>query len=193
MAVEKEALRFAMVCLTLSSVKKPLPPASGAPVKTRPPRSAAPLIRRQVTTTLAALARKTGALDPEVIEHWGEIVGPELEKLCRPVKIKRYKNAETLHVSVPHDAAKMRVQYAQTQILARAAQYLGRRNLTRIAFDVTGQAKEKKQPRWKSRNISRPLIEAENAQQKAVALPPARSLDEALNRLRRSVSQGRKP
>ncbi|MEM9233006.1 MAG: DciA family protein [Pseudomonadota bacterium] len=160
-----------------------LPPRSEPPVKTRPVRRAAPAVRRQMLTTLSALARKTGVLDPGGMEHWGESVGPELEKLCRPVRIRKQKNAETLVVSVPNGAAAMRVQYAQAQILARAKTHLGRHQLTRIAIEQTGMAATK-EPRWKSRHMapvattSEPVVEA-----------PAETLDEALARLAKSFGR----
>lgn len=160
-----------------------LPPRSELPVKTKPVRRAAPPLRKQMLTTLSALARKTGVLDPEVIEHWGEIVGPELEKLCRPVRIRRQKTAEILVLAVPSGAAAMKVQYNEAQILARARQHLGRHSLTRIAIEQTGSA-SKKEPRWKTRHMTPPTP---GSQAPAGPERPAESLDEALERLRLSL------
>lgn len=155
------------------------PTPSIPPVNTRAVRQAAPPVRRQIATTLAAMARKAGILDPEVIEHWGEIIGPELEKLCRPVRIKRMKKTETLVVSVSSGAAAMRVQYAEKDILARAASHLGRRGLTRLAIEQTGAAA--REPRWKSRSVS-----AANAAPTVAPLAPE-TLDDALEQLRHSL------
>lgn len=154
------------------------PNPSDPPVKTRSVRSAAPAIRRSVGTTLAEMARKAGFLDPAAIEHWGEIVGPDLEKLCRPVRIRKYKNAETLVVSVSSGAAAMKVQYAEKEILARAATHLGRQGLTKLSIEQTGTAA--RAPRWKSGNIKAPKRAAPPPE------PPAETLDEALARFERS-------
>ncbi|WP_370339298.1 DUF721 domain-containing protein [Parvularcula marina] len=170
-----------------------LPPRSELPVKTRAPRRAAPVIAKPVMTTLAALARKTGALDPAVIEHWGEIVGPEFEKLCRPVRIRRQKNAETLVIAVSSGAAAMRVQYAEAEILARAKLHLGRQGIRKIAIEQTGM--KSKGPRWKTRHFGEPAQTTVQApgvprgQAPAKAERPAETLDEALDRLRLSVNR----
>ena len=168
-----------------------VPPQPEPPVNTRRVRAAAPPVRRQMLTTLSALARKTGLLDPGVIENWEEIVGPELFKLCRPVRIRKQKNVETLVVAVPNGAAAMRVQYTADRILARAQSYLGRHALKKLAIEQTGATADRK-PRWRSQHVVTAPKRPKTLAKTTADNGEAKTLDEALDRLRKAVQEGHK-
>lgn len=179
----------------------PLPP-----VKTTPVRRAAPAIGRRVTKSLARLAEEAGVLDGAVIEQWAEIVGKDLYALCRPVRLKGGKgkgSGRTLVVAVPHGAAATMVEFRKKDIVARAAAVLGHGRVRGLAIEQPGgralearaeaMATERRggraglRPgggRWQTRRLGGE--EAARAGD-AKALPPAASVDEALERLRRSL------
>ena len=147
------------------------------PFRTRPVRRAAPKLGSRVAPQLARLAAKSGAMDPRLAERWEEAAGGELAALCRPVRLRRQKNAVTLEVSVRNGAAAMRLQYAQDQLLARLRTHLREPRLTRLAIRQSGAEAA---PRWASRRVTAPeAVEAAPQPRRA-----ATSLGEALERMR---------
>lgn len=150
-------------------------------VKTMTARRAPKPVRHQITSLMAEAAKKAGILEPDLIENWADIVGDELAEACRPVKILRDRRAETLIVSVPNGGAAMKVQYAQSQILARANSWTKRRRLTKLLIEQSGAAPKR---RWRSSNVP----SKNEAPKVADALPPAQSVEEALKRLKRALS-----
>lgn len=169
------------------------PSPSDPPVNTLAVRKAAPALRKPMGTTLAEIAREAGLLDPGVIEHWEEIVGKDLATLCRPVRLKRQRKTETLVVSVPSGAAAMKIQYAEKDILARAATHLGRR-VNKLAIEQSGPPATRNRPRWRSTHLGAggPPTTGPGAASSPPAEPPAATLEEALERLHRSVSRQRR-
>ncbi|WOI52831.1 DUF721 domain-containing protein [Parvularcula sp. LCG005] len=162
---------------------------SNPPVNTKPVRSAPPKVSRSVAQRLAALAKASGALDPELVAGWQEIAGEDMAKVCRPVRLKKAGKSHTLVVSVPSGAAAMKVQYSQAAILARASAYLRLPGLKKLVIEQSGTiAKpEAKRARWASRTYTASTVPREEP----VAQPPARDLDEALRRLRLSMQERR--
>ena len=162
---------------------RPAPPTkpdpAAPPFRTLPARRAAPRLGARVTPQLARLAAKSGAMDPALAERWEAAAGPELARLCRPVRLRRQKNAVTLEVAVRSGAAAMRVQYAQAQLLERVRTHLREPRLTRLAIRQAGAAAAEA-PRWASRKVT-PEPDAEAA---PPPRRPAASLDEALEALR---------
>lgn len=149
------------------------------PFPTRAVRRSAPKLGRRVMPQIAKLAARSGAMDPRLAERWEEAAGADLAALCRPMRLKRQKNAVALEVSVPSGAAAMRLQYAQEQLLARLRTYLKEPRLTRLMIRQTGIAE---QPRWASRKVT--------AAPEAATPPPKRpatSLAEALENLREAM------
>ncbi|WP_051881586.1 DUF721 domain-containing protein [Parvularcula oceani] len=155
-----------------------------APFPTKPARRGPPPLSAKLAPQVAQLAAKSGAMDPALARSWPEVVGPELAKLCRPLRLRRQKNAITLEVAVPNGAAAMRVQYAQNQILSRARTQLRQPKLSRLAILQAG-AKASEGRSWASKRVTR------DDGQPAPAPRPARTAQEALERLRAAI-QARK-
>ncbi|MEM9838349.1 MAG: DUF721 domain-containing protein [Pseudomonadota bacterium] len=157
------------------------PAPQDASVRTKPARRPAPRLGRSITPHLRRLAQQSGAMDPRLVEHWAEIAGADLAKLCRPIRIIKRGKIQALEVSVESGAAAMRVQYAQTTLLSRIRDQLGLPHLTKITF------REGKAPRgWEQRRMQRP---AEGPAEKRENKAPAGSLAEALTRMRQTIHQ----
>lgn len=109
------------------------------PVKTRPRRPGPPPASRAITKLVASLALKTNALDPRIVEDWREIVGPDLARLCQPVRLKAHGKAKVLEVAVPNGAAAMKVQFKQKFILDGINRLLGRGRVTKLIIRQTGK------------------------------------------------------
>lgn len=157
------------------------------PFPTKPVRRGAPPLGARIRPQIAQLAQRSGALDPKLAARWSEVAGPDLARLCRPLRLKRTKNAVTLEVAVTSGAAAMRVEYAQNAILARARTELREPRLTRLAIVQAG-AKPKESRTWKSRRVEVPKDEAPAPPPQR----PARTPAEALERLRASLTEGRR-
>ena len=160
----------------------PKPSLDGPPVATKPPRRAPPRIGARVAPQIARLAAKSGAMDPALAANWEAAAGADLAVLCRPVRLRRQKNAVALEVAVRSGAAAMRLQYAQEQLLARLRTHLREPRLTRLLIKQAGAAPEA--PRWASRRVTAPQDE----EVPAPVRRPAASLAEALERMRRDMN-----
>ncbi|MGV6819080.1 MAG: DUF721 domain-containing protein [Parvularcula sp.] len=167
-------------------------------VKTRAVRRAPPRIARGVGKLMATLAQKTGAMDPALLEAWPDIVGPDLCKMCRPVRLKRVGKAHTLVVSANSGAAAMRIQFSQADLLARTRQFLRMPTLTKLAIEQrphsrTGQkngGKRGGKPKGRFRTQSLTLADLPGPKDTEPApLPPARDVSEALDRLGRAIAE----
>jgi hypothetical protein len=163
---------------------------SEQPVKTKPPRPGAPKVARAVSVQVAQLAQKSGALDPEVIRQWPEIVGQELAALCRPASIRRRGKSDALVLRVPSGAAAMRVQFTQKAIIERAARLLRRPQLRHLIIEQTGALGATKATRWAAQRQRPP---GDDANEMAAAPRPAADLQEALERLGRTIARRERP
>ncbi|MBB4658611.1 hypothetical protein GGQ59_001111 [Parvularcula dongshanensis] len=124
-------------------------------------------------------------MDPSLAERWAEVAGVDLARLCRPLALKRQKNAVTLEVAVSSGAAAMRVQYAQNQLLARARTALREPRLTRLSIRQAG-AQVAEGRNWASRRVTA------EAEAPSPAPRPARNPAEALERLRAAIASHRR-
>ena len=109
------------------------------PIKTKPPRSGAPHLSREMSRLLAKLAKKSGALDPRLAANWDEIVGPDLAKLCRPLQTKAHGRAKSLEVAVANGAAGMQLQYRLETLRQKVNAYLGPGAIARVTIRQTGK------------------------------------------------------
>lgn len=163
-------------------------------VKTRAVRRAPPRISRGVGKLMASLAQKTGAMDPALLEAWPDIVGPELSKICRPVRLKRVGKAHTLVVSANSGAAAMRIQFTQADLLARTKQFLRLTTLTKLAIEQRPHSRRGRKPgqkpkgRFRTQVLTHADLTGPNATEPA-PLPPARDVSEALDRLGRAIAE----
>ncbi|ADM08500.1 hypothetical protein PB2503_02107 [Parvularcula bermudensis HTCC2503] len=160
----------------------PFPPP---PVKTKGVRPSAPTLRRQTGDLLADLAKKAGIIDPAIVTYWADIVGPDLEALCRPVRLKKNRGAFVLHVDVPHGGAATQVHYAQGNILAKASRHVGR-PITRLVIEQTGRRAEP--TRWRSRRMTDPQVD-----RPPFSVGSAATTEEALAALRKALSETDSP
>ncbi|MEE9329967.1 MAG: DUF721 domain-containing protein [Parvularculaceae bacterium] len=103
-------------------------------VNTRAARKAPPAIARASGKELARLAQASGAMDPRLAQKWPEIAGPELAKICRPLRLKRNGRAQILQVAALHGAAAMQVQYQLPALLGKVNSFLGHGRVTKIAI-----------------------------------------------------------
>ena len=164
-----------------SSVKpSPLPPrpVQDGPLRTLPARRGPPPVRAQMAPHLARLAKRSGAMDPQLAERWDEVAG-DVAPLCRPVRLRRGRGGVTLEVQATSGAAAMRVEYAQSALLARARTVLGEPNLKRLRVTQRGRTGERQ---WASKRVT-----AEEATASPQA--PARSASEALERMRAAMAE----
>ena len=149
------------------------------PVQTKPRRSPPPHLSREMGKLLAALASKSGAMDPRLAADWHEIAGGEIARLCRPVRLKSAGRARSLEVAVANGAAAMQLQYRQAELIERVNRVLGKGTVTRLLIRQTGAAGAKAQ---KGPSYSRPVMPP---QEKALpAAPPSQGLQDALSRMR---------
>lgn len=156
---------------------------------TKPVRSGPPPLSREVSRLMATLAERSGAMDPRLAADWPDIAGPQLSKLCRPVRLKKSGRARTLEVAAANGAAAMQLQYRQKELLERVNRLLGKGMVTRILIRQTGAAGT---ARNKGPVYSRPVM----PDQADDGIPAARredqGLDAALERLRGLLETGRR-
>lgn len=125
-------------------------------------------------------------MDPRLVENWATLAGPELAKLCMPIRIVRRGKSQALEVSVKSGAAAMRVQYAQEALLSRVRQELGLPGLNRLTF------REGKAPRgWEQRRLAAGLPAGQPERPARTPRPKSASgsLDEALARMRQTIHE----
>lgn len=120
-------------------------------------------------------------MDPRLATEWPAIAGPELARLCRPVRIIRRGKSQALELSVTSGAAAMRVQYAQEALLSRVRHQLGLPHLTRIVLRESAGSRG-----WERRQMRPELHPDPGADAASAPCPPA-SLREALERMRQTI------
>lgn len=134
---------------------------------------------------LAALAKKSGAMDPQLAGNWPEIVGHDIAQLCRPVRFRAQGKAKALEVAVANGAAAMQLQFKQQILLQKINAYLGRNAVARILIKQTGKsglAAKSKAPQWSKPEIT----DAPPPQQRDAAKP---DLAHALARMKSLMDQ----
>lgn len=98
---------------------------AAGPVITKPPRSAAPHLRKFTAEVFANLARKTKYVDPGLASVWPAIVGPEIARLCRPGKLSGGRSSRTLELIASNGSAAARVQFEAAAIRRKVNDHLG--------------------------------------------------------------------
>ena len=179
--------------------QQPEAPGQGT-VRTKPPRSPAPKAGAALGKHLRRLAEASGAMDPRLAEAWPTLAGPDVAKLCQPVRIVRQGKVQALEVSVKSNAAALRVQYAQEALLGRLRTALGMPSLTKLVFRE-GQARRG----WERRRVAAPPAASREERLPAVkasgtaphdASPnrnkqPNTKLKAALDSMRQSMEEGK--
>ena len=156
---------------------------------TKPARSGPPPLSRQVSRLMATLAERSGAMDPQLAADWPDIAGPQLARLCRPVRLKKAGRARTLEVAAANGAAAMQLQYRQRELLERVNRLLGKGTVTRITIRQTGAGGAGRQ---QGPVYSRPVMPDSTDDGIPMARAPDQSLDAALARMRGLIQTGRR-
>ncbi len=156
-------------------------------IKTRPRRQPPPRLSRSMMALLAGLAKKSGAIDPRLIENWAQIVGEETARMCRPIRLKAQGRAKTLEIAVSNGPSAMAVQFRQQDILARVNQWLGRNAITRLTIRQTGALRAGPAMPAPLKPAQKPLETPQKNMDSASGSP----LEEALNRLKNNVKRPR--
>lgn len=81
-------------------------------------------LRPRLTRLLDPVARQRGLVDGALLTEWARIVGPDLAKRCRPVKVARARGGGVLAIRAP-GAAAIELQHAAPQIVQRINDYFG--------------------------------------------------------------------
>lgn len=110
-------------------------------IRTRPVRPGPPQLSRFSAAVLAALARKTKYVDPQLAANWPSVVGDEIARLCRPGRLTGGRGrggGRTLEIVAPNGAAAAQVQFVADTIVERANRLLGPGAVARIAIRQEG-------------------------------------------------------
>ena len=150
-------------------------------INTRPARKAPPAVARASTKEIARLAKASGAMDPELVAEWDTIAGPQLAKLCRPLRLKRNGRAQILEVAASNGAAAMQVQYQLPALLTKINGFLGNGRITKIA--IVQRSTGKLTPQMPQTGFSRSGV-AQRARP-TVPLPKKGDLMGALDRMKK--------
>lgn len=136
---------------------------------------------------LAALASKSGAMDPRLAADWHEIAGGEIARLCRPVRLKSAGRARSLEVAVANGSAAMQLQYRQAELIERVNRVLGKGTVTRLLIRQTGAAGTKASS---GPTYSRPFMPPSLAPRDRTvpAAAPSEGLQDALSRMRALIA-----
>ena len=102
-----------------------------SPHQTRPARAAPPTLAKPAAKLVGKLARKFGFADPRILECWDEIVGAELARYARPLRLTS-RGGGVLTVSVANGAAAAHLQHITPVVLERINQFSGRRAVERL-------------------------------------------------------------
>ena len=152
------------------------------PIKTKPPRSGAPHLSREMSRLLAQLAKKSGAMDPRLAANWEEIVGPDLARLCRPLQTKTHGRAKSLEVAVANGAAGMQLNYKLGILQQKVNAYLGPNAIARVTIRQTGKAGLAQKSAYSE--IAAPVAETQDA-----ATNNVHDLSIALTRMRQLLDK----
>ncbi|MEM8937218.1 MAG: DUF721 domain-containing protein [Pseudomonadota bacterium] len=104
------------------------------PVETKRQRRAPPRLGVYGARLMARLARKTRLADPELVERWRTIVGPDIADLGRPGRIAGGHGGRTLEIVARNGAAAAALQMRIDEIILAVNGYLGAGSVERIAL-----------------------------------------------------------
>lgn len=101
---------------------------------TPPPRRnrTEPVARETPTIAASAFARK-GFSDPTLVLRWVEIVGPEVARLARPIRLSEGASGGTLTLKA-EPGASVFLQHETRRLCERINTYLGRTAVNRLRF-----------------------------------------------------------
>lgn len=94
---------------------------------------------------IAPLIRDHGPAVGSLAARWSEIVGPQIARLCEPVRLAPSKTGHTLYLRAP-SAASVAIQHAADTIIDRVELATGA-NIKSIKIDQTASARKPKAAR----------------------------------------------
>ena len=86
-----------------------------------------------VTSAAAQAFARAGFADMTLVLRWDEIVGPEVARLARPIKLAAGADGSTLSLKCEPGAA-LFLQHESRTLIGRINAYLGREAISRIRF-----------------------------------------------------------
>lgn len=116
------------------------------PLKTKPPRPAAPRLSRMTANIFAELAKKTRFIDPSLAESWPALAGERIAALSRPGRITGQGRDKTLEIHVRDGAAAAEVQMEADALIQRLNSYLGPRAVARLKVRQSGREETPAKP-----------------------------------------------
>lgn len=141
---------------------------------------AGPVVQDARALVASAFARK-GFGDPALVLHWDEIVGPEVARLARPLRLTEGADGGTLTLKA-EPGASLFLQHETRSLCERINTYLGRPAVNRLRFVHGPLAGRRSGPALPSRSGTMP------AGDPALAFHGADGLREALLALARRRS-----
>jgi hypothetical protein len=110
-----------------------------------PRRNWAEAVSRDASATAAAAFQRAGFRDPTLVLRWEEIVGPEVARLARPIKLTEGVGGGILTLKA-EPAASLFLQHETRPLTERINTYLGRQAVTKLRF-VQGPLERSTRPR----------------------------------------------
>lgn len=130
--------------------------------------------------------RKRGFAEPRIIAEWERIVGPDLARTSRPVKLTERSGALTIKVG--DGATAMRLTHMTIQITERVNAYFGYRAISRISV-LQGVLPRTRASHRREKLAPKPIPEAvANEIDMVTNAVPDDKLKDALRRLGRAIA-----
>ena len=90
-------------------------------------------VSREASATAAAAFARAGFKDPTLVLRWDEIVGPEVARLARPIRLTEAASGGILTLKA-EPAASLFLQHETRALAARINAYLGRAAIAKLKF-----------------------------------------------------------
>lgn len=145
--------------------------------------------------------RRRGFNSTTLIEHWPDIVGPDLARLCTPLKLTypgRSRKDGTLHVSAPGGAAVTLLQPQTGNLIRKVNAWMGAGVVTRVQVHQGAQTRPlppipATRPASKKNTSPHPAGASNTSASNASAPPAKRSLDDVLDALGAAIARRNPP
>lgn len=122
-------------------------------------------VARSVNTVVRPLWRKRGLADADLVNQWGDIVGPDLAAQCHPQRLARRSGDDsggTLHIVVAGPLA-LELQHLAPQVIARINTYFGYAAVGRLALHQGPLKRPKPTPKTRPALPDPPALTAQLA------------------------------
>ena len=113
----------------ISMSRTPKQPDDAVPVR----RNRMESVGRDASTLAAKAFARAGFADPALVLHWAEIVGPEVARITRPLRMNEGPSGGVLTLKAEPAAATF-LQHETRSLCARINAYLGRPAVSQLKF-----------------------------------------------------------